>query len=91
MFSLTQPIILLIKINQRGNMFQQFIRLPSSGLLVDNCVIEKKHCALGFVNVFITNAAPTCFDTYMPSSGSTFVLVSTWKLRQLCMVSGNMN
>jgi hypothetical protein len=34
--------------------------------------IENQHCALGFVNVFITNAAPTCFSTYVPSSGSVF-------------------
>jgi hypothetical protein len=46
--------------------------------------IENQHFALGFVNVFITNAAPTCFGTYVPSTGSVFVLVSTWKLRQLC-------
>jgi hypothetical protein len=39
--------------------------------------VENEHCALGFVNVFITNAAPTCFGTYVPSSGSVFVLVST--------------
>jgi hypothetical protein len=39
--------------------------------------IENQHCALGFVNVFITNAAPTCFGTYVPSSGSVFVLVCT--------------
>jgi hypothetical protein len=38
--------------------------------------IENQHCALGFVNVFTTNAAPTCFGTYVPSSGSVFVLVS---------------
>jgi hypothetical protein len=31
-------------------------------------LIENQHCALGFVNVFITNAAPTCFGTYVPSS-----------------------
>jgi hypothetical protein len=53
--------------------------------------IENQHCALGFVNVFITNADPTCFGTYVPSSGSVFVLVSTWKLRQLCTASGNVN
>jgi hypothetical protein len=39
--------------------------------------MENQHCALGFVNVFITNAAPTCFGTYVPSSKSVFVLVST--------------
>jgi hypothetical protein len=38
-----------------------------------NLCIENQHCALGFVNVFITNAAPTCFSTYVPSSGSVFV------------------
>jgi hypothetical protein len=53
--------------------------------------IENQHRALGFVNVFITNAAPTCFGTYVPSSGSFFVLVSTCKLRQLCTASGNVN
>jgi hypothetical protein len=40
-------------------------------------VHKNQHCALSFVNVFITNAAPTCFGTYVPSSGSVFVLVST--------------
>jgi hypothetical protein len=50
-------------------------------------MIEIQHCALCFVNVFITNAASTCFGTYVPSSGSVFVLVSTWKLRQLCAAS----
>jgi hypothetical protein len=38
--------------------------------------IENQHCAVGFVNLFTTNAAPTCFGTYVPSSGSVFVLVS---------------
>jgi hypothetical protein len=38
---------------------------------------ENQHCALGFVNIVITNAAPTCFGTYVPSSGNVFVLVST--------------
>jgi hypothetical protein len=51
--------------------------------------IENQHCALGFVNKCITNAAPTCFGTYVPSSGSVFVLVSTWKLRQQCTASGD--
>jgi hypothetical protein len=47
-------------------------------------VYKNQHCALIFVNILITNAAATCFGTYVPSSGSIFVLVSTWKLRQLC-------
>jgi hypothetical protein len=38
--------------------------------------IENQHCALGFVNVFITNAALTCFGTYVPSSGSVLVRIS---------------
>jgi hypothetical protein len=46
-------------------------------LCIAGLCIENQHCALGFVNVFITNAAPTCFGTYMPSLGSVFVLVST--------------
>jgi hypothetical protein len=54
-------------------------------------VHKNQHCALSFVSIFITNAAPTCFGTYVPSSGSVFVLVSTWKLRELCTVSGNVN
>jgi hypothetical protein len=58
---------------------------------VNMLCIENQHCALGFVNVFIANAAPTCFGTYVPSSGSVFVLVSTWKLRQLCTACGNVN
>jgi hypothetical protein len=53
--------------------------------------IENQHCALGFINIFIINAAPTCFGTYVPSKGSVFVLVSTWKLRQLCTSFGNVN
>jgi hypothetical protein len=36
--------------------------------LYEEICIENQHCALGFVNVFITNAAPTCFGTYVPSS-----------------------
>jgi putative effector of murein hydrolase LrgA (UPF0299 family) len=32
--------------------------------------IKNQHCALSFVNIYITNAASTCFGTYMPSSGS---------------------
>jgi hypothetical protein len=52
-----------------------------SNLMFVPCIaglcIENQHCALGFVNVFITNAATTCFGTYVPSSGSVFVLVST--------------
>jgi hypothetical protein len=39
--------------------------------------IENQHCALGYINIFITNAAPTCFGTYVPSSRSVVVLVST--------------
>jgi hypothetical protein len=33
-------------------------------LCIAGLCIENKHFALGFVNVFITNAAPTCFGTY---------------------------
>jgi hypothetical protein len=47
--------------------------------LLQYVVHKNQHYALSFVNirVFITNAAPTCFGTYVPSSGSVFVLVST--------------
>jgi hypothetical protein len=50
-------------------------------LCIAGLCIENEHCALGFVNVFITNAAPTCFGTYVPSSGSVFVLVSNVKTK----------
>jgi hypothetical protein len=60
-----------------------FMFLPCIAVLC----IENQHCTLGLVNIFITNAAPTCFGTYVPSSGSDFVHVSTLKLRQLCMAS----
>jgi hypothetical protein len=40
-------------------------------------VHKNQHCALSLVNIFITNVAPTCFGTYVPSSGNVFVLVST--------------
>jgi hypothetical protein len=39
------------------------------GIIYKLC-IENQHCAPGFLNIFITNAAPTCFGTYVPSSGS---------------------
>jgi hypothetical protein len=55
-------------------------------MLITLC-IENQHCALVIVNVFITNEAPTCFGTYVPSSGSVFALVSKRKLRQLCTAS----
>jgi hypothetical protein len=38
--------------------------------------IEKPALCTGFRQVFIFDAAPTCFGTYVPSSGSVFVLVS---------------
>jgi hypothetical protein len=60
--------------------FQKF-KYTLYTLMVVPCIaglcIENQHCVLGFVNVFITNAAPTCLGTYVPSSGSVFVLVST--------------
>jgi hypothetical protein len=42
--------------------------------------IEKPTLCTGFRQVFIFDAAPTCFSTYVPSSGSVFVLVSMYKL-----------
>jgi hypothetical protein len=38
-------------------------------------VHKNQHCALSFVNIFITNAAPTCFGTYVPSVGSDCVVL----------------
>jgi hypothetical protein len=52
---------------------------------------RKPTLCTGFCQCIYYNAAPTCFGTYVPSSGSVFVLVSTWKLRQLCTTSCNVN
>jgi hypothetical protein len=43
--------------------------------------LENQHFVLGFVNAFIINAAPTCFGTYVSSSGSVFVLVTNVKTK----------
>jgi hypothetical protein len=40
-----------------------------------NQVITDRHYALIIIPLYITQA-PTCFDTYVPSSGSVFILVS---------------
>jgi hypothetical protein len=42
---------------------------------------RKPPLCTGFINVFIANAAPTCFGTYVPSSGSVFALVSNVKTK----------
>jgi hypothetical protein len=49
--------------------------------------IENQHCSLGFVNVFITNAAPTCFGTYVPVHLLYFTVVPGFNIMVLLFYS----
>jgi hypothetical protein len=72
--SLFQPIITACVVSLKSYTIYYILMFVPC---IAGLCIENQHSKLVFVNVFITNAAPTCFGTYVPSSGSVFVLVST--------------
>jgi hypothetical protein len=60
----------MIQDKEKVNLFLMFVQCIA-GLCIKTHTVH-----LVSVNIFVTNAAPTCFGTYVPSSGSVFFLVS---------------
>jgi hypothetical protein len=48
--------------------------------------ITDQHYALIIISLLIITQAPTCFDTYVPSSGSVFYPCELPKVRKCCVI-----